>query len=203
MLNRRHARANWQSEDFQFPVEMDGGTIVAMGEPTDAARLDYHMPPKTLRRVRPRQTDEERRWRYKRVAYHTGLIALFASVAFYFGRNRIRFGQFTRLSPSDFAPFALRFGNPIVRGIKRYQQDTGHLPPDGRLESLEPKYIARGTSRNAFMEGRQIRMFGGHGEWVRYDLTPGQEGWSVEGPFARGSISIPAVRLRESLSTQP
>jgi len=165
--------------------------------------LDYRTPPQR-RRIKPPEDEQEQRWRGWRIAYRVWLFAACASVAFYFGPNWIKFHKLTNLSPYDYVPFVKAYGIPVVRAIKQYQRDTGRLPRD--VDELRPKYLPTHTAtRGGWVNHGRLSLYSYYNEFVEYDFTPGNEGWSVHGAFANGPIPItPAtVEIDNHPTSQP
>ena len=134
------------------------------------------------------------------------MVVATAAVAIPVFVNLMEFGKPTRLTPADLVPIVQSECVPVVRAIKRYQQDTGHLPDP--IDDLVPKYIAS-------ISGVQDLRGAKFTDWVRperlehcvtYDFNPATEGWTVKGPFANGPIPLPKVTLApeaNDASSQP
>jgi hypothetical protein len=140
------------------------------------------------------------RWCRRRWAYRLSLVGLFVLIAFYIGPTRIIFGRWTRLAPADFVPVVRDQCVPIVRAIKVYQRDHGGRLPQSVEQALPPTpkgdyhYVG-----NIWQNEFRFRSKWNHE--VRYDFTPGREGWSVSGAFTHGPISFPPVA--PPTTTQP
>ncbi len=159
-------------------------------------KLEYMGPTRAPAKYEP--DSEEIRWQRQRIALRTVLVvAVFAGV-FFFARNFFLYGKFTPLTAADYIPDVQRQGVPIVRAMKRYQRDTGQLPKKG--EDLVPKYLQTWSHTHSGPGGLptiwngefSLNMFRFH-EQVRYDFTPGSEGWLINGPVVRGRIPLPPV----------
>jgi len=158
--------------------------------------LDYRSPaPEKLKYL---EDAEARAWRYRRVLFRVGLFVLFAPFTLYFGPNLIKFGKLTYLSPADFVPYVQNSGVPIVRAIKEYQRDTGHFP--NQIHDLQPKYLGSIPGYGADIENGQFVQWGQFEHMITYDFTPGIEGWTVSGPFAKGPIPLPPVTIGPAAS---
>lgn len=172
--------------------------------PVTAQPLDYCRPlPRKGRPFpwyfSPPKEPEDRRWWCRHLLYCLGLGALFSAIAFYFGPNVILFRKLTRLEPADFIDEARQSGVPLVRAVKEFGRDHGHLPND--VEELTPDYLDCDIDllrRHPSFDSYSVRFYsfersGGHE--LEYDLRPASEGWEVYGPFARGPIPLPIVTI--------
>ena len=129
-----------------------------------------------------------RKWWTGRVVYYAFLCGVFGAIAFYFGPNRILRGKWTALGPEDFVEW-IEVEQPVILAVKKFQRDYGRLPRNG--DELVPKYLP--TPPDIRRDGTVAFYAGDH--FLTYCLTPGKEGWFVEGPDANGRIPAPAVEL--------
>ena len=129
-----------------------------------------------------------RKWWAGRVVYYTCMGGIFGAIAFYFGPNRILRGKWTALGPEDFVEW-VQEDRPVIVAVKEFQRENGRLPRNG--DELVPKYLP--TPPDIRRRGIVVFYAGDH--HLIYDLTPGKEGWFVQGPDANGRIPAPAVEL--------
>jgi hypothetical protein len=162
-----------------------------MAEQLHGQTLDYFRRP--AKGARMPYDAEFLRWRSIRSLYRVGLWIVIGVPVIAIVPNIMLFGQLTMLAPADFVHNAQTQSVPMVRAIKLYQRDTGQLPDD--LSKLVPKYIAS-VPWSQEMTGGQFMQFDlRYNHRIIYDFTPANEGWSVIGPFAKGPIPLPPVKL--------
>jgi hypothetical protein len=174
-------------------------------EPTPAQtpKLDYYQPQQTPRsqvdklilNLIPPSDLEQRKWWYRRVYYRGALSVYFAAMAFYFGPNWIEFGKLTRPSMADFVPAVEQWGVPLVKAVKQYKLQHGRIPKDDT--ELVPAYLDSDSDQTSGFRTFQGEVIGyvGYDETVRYDFSPGTEGWFIEGPYVTGKLPLPPVTI--------
>jgi hypothetical protein len=165
--------------------------MTTMADELKPVPLDYRGPAPGKRKLS--LDPESRRWRRWRILFRIGLFLILGPVIIHFGTNYIMFGKSSRLAPADFASTVLTNDVSTVRAMKEYQRDTGHLP--NQVDDLVPKYLAARPSGMQDIQSGRFLNFANFNHMITYDFTPGNEGWSVTGPFANGRIPLPPVTL--------
>lgn len=136
-----------------------------------------------------RQSSTSAQWRLRRGGYYAGLVLVFASVALYFGPNRILFGKWTWIAPRDFAPTVERRCVEVVRAMKAYERDHGRRPE--RMENLVPDYLPA-EAPSVTIAGGKFSCWTQYNHVIVYDFPPAREGWRVEGGFCERADSAAA-----------
>src|SRR5688572_4286961 len=116
--------------------------------PIETARFFSGLGYETPRKMNwdgPMDTAEAKRWHRRRLLYYAALVLLACPVAFYFGPNWFLFRKLTWITPADFAPVAQQECVPIVRAMKEYARDHGHLPATS--DDLAPDYLPKDPTR--------------------------------------------------------
>jgi hypothetical protein len=104
----------------------------------------------------------------------------------------------TWLAPADFAPDVVQYCVPVVRAMKDYERLHGQRPES--LAQLGPQFAAAHASDpgehelkfgeyNFYYQTDDARYY----EYIHYQFTPGNEGWSVVGKLTEGPIPVPPV----------
>ena len=144
----------------------------------------------------------ERQWKQRRIAYYVVLAVLFCAVAFYLGPNRMLFGKWTWITPADFVKRAQRDGVPLVRAMKLYERDTGHLPNE--IEQLIPNYLPEKIPGVVNLgTDAEFSILTMYNHRITYDFNPKREGFYVNGVYTRGRIPLPPVQIDSAPTTHP
>ena len=136
---------------------------------------------------------DESGWRLRRWIFNIALCLWFFAL-YFFGPNVILFGRLNGLTTADFVPMVKQNLAKIVRDMKEYESLNGTRPwsaddlygnpPSG----IRNEYAVEGINAGEF----ELRdRFG----IIKYNFTPGSEGWEVRGPFVAGRIPVPPVAL--------
>ena len=138
--------------------------------------------------------------RLVRLLFYAALAAWFYVIGFWLGPNELTFHKLEGMTTADFVPIVQKYCAPVVREMKIYQRDHGHLPErEADMWSVFNPQNDRGPGVS------RLTSDGGYEYWgpgeimfkhtIEYDFTPGREGWSVHGPYANGPIPVPAVTI--------
>jgi hypothetical protein len=139
-------------------------------------------------------------WRRRRIMLNLSMVLWFGCLV-YLGQNVILFHRFRGITTADFAPSVNQNMVSAVRAMKEYQREHGVFPDSlfdlyGKDPTREQKMYGGGIHQNQYYHATE---FG----FIRYDFSPGDEGWYVDGPFARGRIPVPPVTLSPPPATHP
>jgi hypothetical protein len=124
------------------------------------------------------------------------LAGWFYVIGFWLGPHVIIFRHLRGETTADLAPTIDQYCVPVVRQIKIYQRDNGHLP---RSEfDLGKDFCdkhSKGTGMATIYGQLAYWRVGPGNQQLVYDFTPGHEGWHVYGVFMSGPITLPPVTL--------
>ncbi|HSV13145.1 MAG TPA: hypothetical protein VLI90_02725, partial [Tepidisphaeraceae bacterium] len=95
---------------------------------------------------------------------------------------------------------------PAVRAVKIYQRNHGQMPAS--VDALGPPFSSHHTDGPGIHMIDALRpytyvAFGSYQHTISYDFTPGEEGWTVYGPYANGPVPVPPVVLEPVPATRP
>ncbi|HEX4124971.1 MAG TPA: hypothetical protein VHY37_09625 [Tepidisphaeraceae bacterium] len=160
-----------------------------MPDPHQIQPLDYRRPPGG----RPKYVEdaEARKWRRRRVLLRLTFVPI-GLIITVLGCDALMFGHVGGLTSADFIPYAQRC-IPVVRAMKEYQRDTGHLPQT--RDDLEPTYIPKDAWIPGSIDQGHFSSIGEYNHAINYDFTPASEHWEVSGPLVSGRIPLPPVTI--------
>jgi hypothetical protein len=152
--------------------------------------------------VNDESSQPQKNWLLRNWLLNIALVAWFLLIGFWLGPNLIMFHRLTWITADYFIPEVRSECEPVVREIKQYQIKHGRLPTslrdlnDDRFN--HPLFHFQSIDYGVYDYRDDLH------HTIRYDFTPGHEGWSVEGKWVNGPIPLPPVTLNQPDSaTQP
>jgi hypothetical protein len=153
------------------------------------------------RKMQDREAEFARRWQGRRTLLWWSIGIYGVLIAFVFGPMYFLRGvDYGPKSPGDFVADVQRYCVPVVRKMKEYERLHGKRPDD--IRTFAPEFCQTQEGQVALTAGTYT-YFAEYHHVIRYDFTPGNEHWTVKGPFVTGTIPAPPVELEPATRPVP